>query len=55
MQNIGQAGFLYGLSYQEVEATISFINPKSNSRTTIRMEIANPNLLLKPGMQAVTN
>jgi Cu(I)/Ag(I) efflux system membrane fusion protein len=49
--------FLYGLSYQEVEATISFINPEINldSRLLlIRMEIANPNLLLKPGMQAVT-
>jgi Cu(I)/Ag(I) efflux system membrane fusion protein len=42
---------------KEVEATISFINPEINldSRLLlIRMEIANPNLLLKPGMQAVT-
>jgi Cu(I)/Ag(I) efflux system membrane fusion protein len=51
-------GFLYGLSYQRVEATISFINPEINldSRLLlIGMEIANPNLLLKPGSDKVNS
>jgi Cu(I)/Ag(I) efflux system membrane fusion protein len=51
-------GFLYGLSHQRVEATISFINPEINldSRLLlIGMEIANPNLLLKPGMTRINS
>jgi Cu(I)/Ag(I) efflux system membrane fusion protein len=41
---------------KEMEATISFINPEINSDSRlllVRMEIANPNLVLKPGMQGV--
>ena len=39
-----------------INARISFINPELNPDTRmllIRMEISNPNLLLKPGMQAI--
>jgi Cu(I)/Ag(I) efflux system membrane fusion protein len=39
-----------------INAKIAFINPEINPETRlllIRMEIPNPNLLLKPGMQAV--
>lgn len=39
-----------------INARISFINPEINTDTRlllIRMEISNPNLLLKPGMQAI--
>jgi Cu(I)/Ag(I) efflux system membrane fusion protein len=41
---------------KEMEATISFINPEINPDSRlllVRMEIANPNLVLKPGMQGV--
>jgi Cu(I)/Ag(I) efflux system membrane fusion protein len=41
---------------KELQAKISFINPEINPDTRlllIRMEIINPNVLLKPGMQAV--
>ena len=55
---IGQKAEISFTDYptKEVEATISFINPEINPDSRlllIRMEIANPNLLLKPGMQAV--
>jgi len=39
-----------------INARISFINPEINADTRlllIRMEISNPNLVLKPGMQAI--
>lgn len=41
---------------KSVNAKISFINPEINPDSRlllIRMEISNPNLLLKPGMQAI--
>lgn len=41
---------------KSINAKVSFINPEINPDTRmllIRMEIANPNLLLKPGMQAI--
>jgi membrane fusion protein, copper/silver efflux system len=39
-----------------IDAKVSFINPEINPDTRlllIRMEVPNPNLLLKPGMQAI--
>jgi Cu(I)/Ag(I) efflux system membrane fusion protein len=55
---IGQEALVSFTDYpaKEMEAKISFINPEINPDSRlllIRMEIANPNLLLKPGMQAV--
>jgi Cu(I)/Ag(I) efflux system membrane fusion protein len=41
---------------KSVKAKVSFINPEINPDSRlllIRMEISNPNLLLKPGMQAI--
>ena len=41
---------------QTINAKIAFINPEINPDTRlllIRMEVPNPNLLLKPGMQAI--
>jgi Cu(I)/Ag(I) efflux system membrane fusion protein len=41
---------------KNINAKVSFINPEINPDSRlllIRMEIPNPNLLLKPGMQAV--
>ena len=41
---------------QSINAKVSFINPEINPDTRlllIRLEIPNPNLLLKPGMQAI--
>jgi len=45
-------------SNNSINAKISFINPEINPDSRlllIRMEIPNPNLLLKPGMQAIAN
>lgn len=55
---IGQKALVSFTDYpdKEIQATISFINPEINPDSRlllIRMEIANPNLLLKPGMQTV--
>lgn len=55
---IGQSAKLYFADYPNnvVNAKISFINPEINPDSRlllIRMEVANPNLNLKPGMQAV--
>jgi Cu(I)/Ag(I) efflux system membrane fusion protein len=55
---IGQKALVSFTDYpdKEIQATISFINPEINPDSRlllIRMEIANSNLLLKPGMQAV--
>jgi Cu(I)/Ag(I) efflux system membrane fusion protein len=54
---IGQSAKLSFADYpnNEINAKISFINPEINPDSRlllIRMEVANPNLLLKPGMQA---
>jgi Cu(I)/Ag(I) efflux system membrane fusion protein len=54
---IGQIAKISFVDYPEktVSATISFINPEINPDSRlllIRMEIANPDLILKPGMQA---
>lgn len=55
---IGQSATVSFTDYpaKEIQAKISFINPEINPDSRlllIRMEIANPNLFLKPGMQAV--
>ncbi|EIA09465.1 efflux RND transporter periplasmic adaptor subunit [Flavobacterium frigoris] len=55
---IGQSAKLSFADYpnNEITAKISFINPEINPDSRlllIRMEVPNPNLLLKPGMQAV--
>lgn len=55
---IGQSAKLTFADYpnNEINAKISFINPEINPDSRlllIRMEVPNPNLLLKPGMQAV--
>jgi len=55
---IGQTAKLSFADYpnKEINAKISFINPEINPDSRlllIRMEVPNPNLLLKPGMQAV--
>jgi Cu(I)/Ag(I) efflux system membrane fusion protein len=55
---IGQSAKLSFADYpnKEINAKISFINPEINPDSRlllIRMEVPNPNLLLKPGMQAV--
>jgi Cu(I)/Ag(I) efflux system membrane fusion protein len=55
---IGQKATVSFTDYpaKEMEAKISFINPEINADSRlllIRMEIANPDLFLKPGMQAV--
>lgn len=55
---IGQIATVSFTDYpdKEMKAKISFINPEINPDSRlllIRMEIANPNLFLKPGMQAV--
>jgi Cu(I)/Ag(I) efflux system membrane fusion protein len=55
---IGQKAVVSFTDYpaKEMAASISFINPELNPDSRlllIRMEIANPNLILKPGMQAV--
>ena len=56
--SLGQNAKVSFADYPEknINARIAFINPEINSDTRlllIRMEIPNPNLLLKPGMQAV--
>lgn len=55
---IGQSAKLSFADYpnKEINAKISFINPEINPDSRlllISMEVPNPNLLLKPGMQAV--
>jgi Cu(I)/Ag(I) efflux system membrane fusion protein len=55
---IGQSAKLSFADYpnKEINAKISFINPEINPDSRlllIRMEVPNPNLFLKPGMQAV--
>lgn len=55
---IGQSAKLSFADYPNngINAKISFINPEINPDSRlllIRMEVPNPNLLLKPGMQAV--
>jgi Cu(I)/Ag(I) efflux system membrane fusion protein len=55
---IGQQAQLTFSDYptKEIDAKISFINPEINPDSRlllIRMEVPNPNLFLKPGMQAV--
>ncbi|MFI0490353.1 efflux RND transporter periplasmic adaptor subunit [Flavobacterium sp.] len=56
--SIGQNSKVSFADYPDktINARISFINPEINPDTRlllIRMEIPNPNLLLKPGMQAI--
>ncbi len=56
--SIGQNAKVSFADYPEktINARIAFINPEINPDTRmllIRMEIPNPNLLLKPGMQAI--
>jgi len=56
--SIGQNAKVSFAEYPDIttNARISFINPEINPDTRlllIRMEIPNPNLLLKPGMQAI--
>ncbi len=56
--SIGQNAKVSFVDYPEktINARIVFINPEINPDTRlllIRMEIPNPNLLLKPGMQAI--
>lgn len=55
---LGQNAIISFADYPEktVKAKVSFINPEINPDTrllVIRMEIPNPNLQLKPGMQAI--
>ncbi|MBC7845285.1 MAG: efflux RND transporter periplasmic adaptor subunit [Flavobacterium sp.] len=55
---LGQNATVTFVDYPDkiINAKISFINPEINPDTRmllIRMEIPNPNLLLKPGMQAI--
>lgn len=55
---IGQVAKLSFTEYpnKEINAKISFINPEINPDSRlllIRMEVPNPNLLLKPGIQAI--
>jgi Cu(I)/Ag(I) efflux system membrane fusion protein len=56
--HIGQKATVSFVDYPDttINATVSFINPEINRDSRlllIRMEIPNPNLLLKPGMQAI--
>lgn len=56
--NIGQKATASFVDYRNtiINATVSFINPEVNRDSKlllIRMEIPNPNLLLKPGMLAI--
>ncbi|MBF2709058.1 efflux RND transporter periplasmic adaptor subunit [Flavobacterium soyangense] len=55
---IGQNASISFTDYSDktIDAKVSFINPEINPDSRlllIRMEIQNPNLLLKPGMQAI--
>jgi Cu(I)/Ag(I) efflux system membrane fusion protein len=55
---IGQHASISFIDYPDktISAKVSFINPEINPDSRmllIRMEIPNPNLLLKPGMQAI--
>lgn len=56
---LGQSASISFADYPDktINARVSFINPEINPDTRmllIRMEIPNPDLLLKPGMQAIT-